>query len=80
MSYDVTLNDPVTRSTIELDEPHFMQGGTYEVGGTRELWLNITSNYGALYRQENVFGRGGIRTIYGMSGAESIPEIGRAHV
>lgn len=73
MSYDITLNDPVTRSTIELDDPHFMQGGTYEISGTRELWLNITSNYGALYRQDNVFGKGGIRTIYGMSGAESIP-------
>lgn len=78
MSYDITLNDPVTRSTIELDEPHFMQGGTYEVGGTRELWLNITYNYGKLYCQDNVFGKNGIRTIYGMSGAESIPVLEKA--
>ena len=78
MSYDISLNDPVTGSAIELDDPHFMQGGTYAIGGTRELWLNITSNYGALYRQDSVFGRDGIRTIYGMSGAESIPVLEKA--
>lgn len=42
MSYDIALNDPVTGDIIELSEPHFMQGGTYAVGGTTEFWLNIT--------------------------------------
>ncbi len=49
MSYDISLKDPVTKQTIELNEPHFMQGGTYAMGGTKELWLNITYNYGPYY-------------------------------
>ena len=78
MSYDISLNDPVTGDVIELDTPHFMQGGTYAIDGTTELWLNITFNYGKLYRQDSVFGKNGIRTIYGMSGAESIPVLEKA--
>lgn len=49
MSYDIYLKDPVTKQVIELDEPHFMTGGTYQIGGTTELWLNITYNYGGYY-------------------------------
>ena len=49
MSYDISLKDPVTKKTIELNEPHFMQGGTYAMGGTKELWLNITYNYSYYY-------------------------------
>lgn len=49
MSYDISLKDPVTKKTIELNEPHFMQGGTYAMGGTKELWLNITYNYSHYY-------------------------------
>ena len=71
MSYDIRLNDPVTGEVIELDSPHQMRGGTYAIGGTSEAWLNVTYNYGKHYYR--VFGEGGIRTIYGMTGAESIP-------
>ena len=49
MSYDISLKDPVTKKTIEINEPHFMRGGTYQVGGCKELWLNITYNYGHYY-------------------------------
>ena len=28
MSYDIHLNDPVTKQILELDDPHFMRGGT----------------------------------------------------
>lgn len=49
MSYDISLKDPVTGETIEIDEPHFMRGGTYAVGGTNLLWLNITYNYADYY-------------------------------
>ncbi|MBO6269175.1 MAG: hypothetical protein J6N19_08565 [Clostridium sp.] len=49
MSYDISLKDPATKKTIELNEPHFMQGGTYAMGGTKELWLNITYNYSHYY-------------------------------
>ena len=82
MSYDISLNDPVTKVPIEIDSPHFIQGGTYQVGGTKELWLNITYNYGRYYckafednpkTQEK-----GIRAIYGLTGLDSIPIIEKA--
>ncbi len=78
MSYDIYLRDPITHETLELDEPHFMRGGTYAMGGTTELWLNITYNYGVFYRRPEVFGGMGIRTIYGLSGADSIPILEKA--
>lgn len=78
MSYDIHLNDSVTGIPIELDAPHQMRGGTYVVGGTNEAWLNVTYNYGRFYRRDDVFGEKGIRTIYGMTGAESIPVLERA--
>ena len=71
MSYDISLHDPVTREVTELDEPHDMRGGTYCAGGTDELWLNVTYNYAPHF--ERVLGERGIRAIYGMTGAESIP-------
>ena len=71
MSYDINLCDPVTHDVLELDDPHDMRGGNYCVGGTTECWLNITYNYGPAFRK--VLGEKGIRTIYGMTGAESIP-------
>lgn len=73
MSYDIELLDPVTREVIQLDSPHQIKGGTYAMNGTTEAWLNITYNYGQIYREK--FGEKGIRTIYGMTGAESIPVI-----
>ena len=71
MSYDIWLNDPVTNQRIEFDSVHDMRGGTYALGGTREAWLNITYNYADYYYE--VFDEDGIRHIYGMTGAESIP-------
>lgn len=73
MSYDITLNDPVTKGPIQFDVSHFIKGGTYSLYGTQEAWLNITYNYAKHYYR--VFGEKGIRTIYGMTGAESIPVI-----
>ena len=32
MSYDITLNDPVTKEPIQIKDAHFMQGGTYQMG------------------------------------------------
>ena len=71
MSYDINLCDPVTHDVLELDGSHDMRGGNYCVGGTTECWLNITYNYASTFRR--VLGEKGIRTIYGMTGAESIP-------
>lgn len=72
MSYDISLRDSIAHEEIEVDEPHFMRGGTYQTGGCQTLWLNITYNYGQYYRREDVLGEKGIRAIYGMTGAESI--------
>jgi hypothetical protein len=69
MSYDIYLTDPITNKTLELDN-HQIKGGTYAICGTQEAWLNITYNYGKFYY--NTIGNNGIRTIYGMTGAESI--------
>lgn len=71
MSYDISLCDPVTHETLEVDSPHQISGGNYVMGGTTEAWLNITYNYGRHFRR--VLGEKGIRVIYGMTGAESIP-------
>ena len=71
MSYDISLCDPVTHEEIEVNDAHFMRGGTYQVGGTTRLWLNVTYNYGPFYYK--TLGEDGIRKIYGMTGSESIP-------
>ncbi len=73
MSYDISLNDPVTGKTIELDSPHQMRGGNYAVGGSTFADFNITYNYGEILYQ--LFGDKGIRLIYGMTGAESITHL-----
>lgn len=70
MSYDIELIDPVTKEPVELGAPHHMRGGTYAIGGTTRAHLNVTYNYSAIFCR--VLGAGGIRTIYGKSGAESI--------
>lgn len=83
MSYDIRLCEPATKETVLLDNPHYMRGGMYAAGGTQEAWLNVTYNYAKWYYAEGVFptkgGKSkGIRTIYGMSGAESIPVLKKA--
>ena len=83
MSYDIWLKDPVTGGTLEVSDPHFIRGGTYAIGGATELWLNVTYNYAQWYYRPGVFARTkktskGIRTIYGMTGAESIPVLEKA--
>lgn len=50
----------------------------YVVGGTKELCLNITYNYACVFRRPEVLGEGGIRSIYGKTGAESIPVLQKA--
>ncbi len=83
MSYDISLVEPVSRETIQFDTPYQMKGGTYAIGGTAEAWLNITWNYARWYRKDGVFpnngeDRSGIRSIYDMTGADSIPVLQHA--
>ena len=33
MSYDINLLDPITKKVIEINDAHFMRGGTYQMGG-----------------------------------------------
>lgn len=74
MSYDMSLHDPVTKEVLHAQAKHEIAGGTYCMGGTTELSLNITYNYARFYRREDILGEEkGIRVIYGMTGAESIP-------
>ena len=76
MSYDIYLRDPITKDVIMLDNNHQMKGGTYCLGGTAEAWLNITYNYYKIFYEK--LGEKGIRTIYGMSGVDSIPILQKA--
>jgi len=73
MSYDIALHEPVTGDVIELDDTHHIKGSNYVIGGTRDAWLSVTYNYSKHFRK--VMGDDGIRTIYSMTGAESIPVI-----
>jgi hypothetical protein len=76
MSYDLSLIDPVTKEKLQLDEKHHMKGGTYQLGGTIEARINITYNYSKHFAQ--VLPPKGIRSLYGLSGAESIPILKKA--
>lgn len=71
MSYDISLTPPVTGEALRLDYPNQIKGGTYAVGGTTLAELNVTYNYSSHFYR--VMGEKGISTIYGMTGAESIP-------
>ena len=71
MSYDISLRDPDTGARAIVPDGHNLQGGTYCVGGTGEAWLNVTYNYASHFRR--VLGEKGIRTIYGMTGRDSVP-------
>ena len=77
MSYDVYMRDPSNRdNVIQFNEPHQIKGGTFAVDGTTEAWLNITYNYAEHFYR--TMGENGIRSIYGLSGADSIPIIENA--
>lgn len=83
MSYDISLCDPITMESLHAEFEHEISGGTYAVGGTTELWLNVTYNYSRWYYLPGVFAptreeSEGIRTIYGKTGAESIPILKKA--
>ena len=56
MSYDINIVDQTTGETIETADPHHIAGGTYQVGGTTRLWLNITYNYSPFYYRAETLG------------------------
>lgn len=71
MSYDIQLVHPRSGAHLRANKTHQLRGGTYALGGTKELWLNVTYNYAPHFQK--VFGEDGIRAIHGMTGEESIP-------
>jgi hypothetical protein len=73
MSYDVYFCDPVSREVIELEDVHFMRGGTFAIGGTKELQLNITFNYEGNYAKHNF----SIPFLHEKTALDVIPEIER---
>lgn len=75
MSFDLSLLDPITKAQLHAETAHHMRGGTYVLGGTTELSLNVTYNYSSrLYD----FMPEGLRTLHGQTGAESLPLLRRA--
>lgn len=86
MSYDIDLIDPITKKTIIINDPHFIRGGTYQIGGSNELTLNITYNYAkilhrvlqpdlvpSLTQKTTDKYDTGIRSLYGMTALEATP-------
>ena len=76
MSYDVTIVDK-NGEAIYVDEPHGIIGGTYSPT-LRELWLNITFNYGKIFSRDDVFGEGGIKNLIGMTVEKALPIVTKA--
>ena len=79
MSYDIDLLDPITKKVIEIKDAHFLRGGTYKMGGSTELSLNVTYNYSKILHQvlqpkttPSEF-KSGIRSLYGMTAFEATP-------
>jgi hypothetical protein len=70
MSYDLGLRDAITGESLTLDVPHQMRGGNYAIGGSPTADINITYNYSTFFYK--VIPEG-IRSLYGMTGADSIP-------
>ena len=77
MGYDISLVHPVTKKILQLDKPHQMKGSTYAVGGTTDAHLAITYNY-ALHYYKTIDEDLGVRLIYEMSAADSIPILEKA--
>lgn len=79
MSYDINLLDPITKEIIEINDAHFLRGGTYQMGGSKELTLNITYNYSEMLhrviqpKQTPSEYKTGIRSLYGMTAFEVVP-------
>lgn len=75
MSYDIYLNEP-DGDVCQL-EKHGITGGTSQMGGTNDAWLNVTYNY-AKHFYKHVDSEKGIRWLYGKTGKETIARLNLA--
>jgi hypothetical protein len=73
MSYDMYLVDKKTGETVKLETPEHFGGGMYALGGSKEMYFNVTYNYSDLF--ELAFGVGGIKVLEGVRAVDSIPLI-----
>jgi hypothetical protein len=75
MSWDVSIVDRNTNEVLNLKASHNLRGGTYVLGGTTEAYLNVTYNYGDIFRKvlPKVDGSDGIQSIHKMNSKDSIP-------
>lgn len=84
MSYDIDLRDPITKQVIEIADAHFMCGGTYQLGGSTKLSLNMTYNYAKILHRvvqpKNTPSEyeSGIRSLYGLTALEATPILEKA--
>lgn len=94
MSYSVEIEDPETGEVLETQQPHTIKGGTYCLGGTTCLELNITYNYSAFFQRPDVLGatdeekqlhdkdwisdHTGLNRLVGLTVAEAIPLVSSA--
>ena len=77
MSYDIDIVDPITKQVLVVDDAHHIRGGTYCLGGTNELSLNITYNYGKFF-YDIIDKEEGIRFLYGKEAVDCIPILDKA--
>lgn len=49
MSWDLTLVNKETKEPVHIEEKHQITGGTYQLGGTTKLTLNVTCNYSKFF-------------------------------
>jgi len=77
MSYDIDILDD-QGNQMTVPEPHQLRGGTYQVGGSTELHLNITYNYAPYFYE--AFGEKGIRELYGKKVVDTVQAIAHAIV
>lgn len=76
LSYDISIVDPASGATLRSAHPHSITGGTYAVGGTTELWINVTYNYSPHFHR--VLGPGGIRLLDGQPVAQTLNILAQA--
>lgn len=80
MSWDVYLKRNGEPVAVERHE----DGGTYALGGTTEAWLNVTYNYGGLFREawpDPLEGPNALaQMLDGKTGAETLPKLEAAIV
>ena len=94
MSYSVEIQNPETGELLKTQQPHTIKGGTYCLGGTTYLELNITYNYSSFFRRPEVLGatdeekkahnkdwianHTGLYRLVGLSVVEAIPLVSSA--